>query len=570
VSEITYTPLLKRLILLMAMISIIAFQPKAYAQDLEKIGEEKAVTFSGSLNVGAWVYGSQGIEKRRSPFSWYISGSPTLTIYNLTLPFSFTISEQQRYFSQPFNRFGVSPYYKWVTLHGGYRSMYFSDYTLAGEVFLGGGVELNPGKFRFAAMYGRFRKAVEEVTDTSLNIPNLPASYKRMGYGMKVGFGSKSSFVDFIIFKAADDSSSLPQRPVNTPVRPMDNLVLGVRSNILIANRVTFNFDVSASALTLDTKTVESFEIPQELSPYQNLLTINQSTIFNTAGHASLHYNGDNFGLMFKVKRIDPGYQSLGIYYIQSDLIDYTVSPDLRLFKGKLYLKSSFGIRKDNLNNKKPAETRRTIGSAALNFNPTSKFGMSVNYANYGTSQASGLIQLNDSIRMSVVNTTYGGNIRFTNVNERIVSSFIIMTNYNEFNDQNQYTQDFTESSSVVGNASYNFSIVKTGTSFNVSYNVTNFKNNFSNVFSHGPVAGVSMQFLEKKLTAAVNLNYQKRRSDEVDDGGIFQGSLRFSYRIKDKHTFNLESFYTRNNSGNISSFTYNEQRISLRYGYTF
>ncbi len=569
-SEITYTPHIRRLFLLISILNIIVFQPNVYAQDLEKIGEEKAVTFTGSLNVGTWVYGSQGIENRRSPFSWYISGSPTLTIYNLTLPFSFTISEQQRYFSQPFNRFGVSPYYKWVTLHGGYRSMYFSDYTLAGEVFLGAGVELNPGKFRFAAMYGRFRRAVEEVSDTSLNIPNLPASYKRMGYGMKVGFGSTSSFVDFIFFKAADDSTSLLERPVTTPVRPMDNLVLGVRSNILIAKRVTFNFDVSASALTIDTKTVESFEMPQELVPYQNLLTINQSTVLNTAGHASLHYNGDNFGLMFKVKRIDPGYQSLGIYYIQSDLIDYTVSPDFRLFKGKLYLKSSLGYRKDNLNNKKLAETRRTIGSAAINFNPTTKFGMSVNYANYGTSQASGLIQLNDSIRMSVVNTTYGGNIRLTNVNERIVSSFIIMTNYNEFNDQNQYTQDFTESSSVVGNASYNFSIVKSGTSFNVSYNVTNFKNSFNDVFSHGPVAGFSMQFLDKKLTTAMNLNYQKRRIDAVGDGGIFQGSLRFSYRINKKHNFNLEGFYTKNNSGNVSSFSYNEQRLSLRYGYIF
>lgn len=555
---------------LVAVLICAGLLQELHSQDLEQIGEEKPVTFSGNLNVGTWIYGSNGIENRRTPFSWYISGSPTISIYNLTLPFSFTISEQQRYFSQPFNRFGVSPYYKWVTLHAGYRNMYFSDYTLAGEVFLGGGVELNPGKFRFAAMYGRFRRAVEEVTDTSLNIPNLPASYKRTGYGMKVGFGSNSSFVDFVFFKAADDSTSLQQRPVSTPVRPMDNLVVGIRSNILIARRVTLNFDISGSALTLDTKTIDDFEIPDELARYQNIVTINQSTVFKTAGHAALQYRGDDFGLQFRVKRIDPGYQSLGIYYIQSDLIDYTLSPDLRLFKGKLYLKSSFGIRKDNLNNIKPAETRRTIGSAAVNFNPTTKFGMSLNYANYGTSQASGLIQLNDSIRMSVVNTTYGGNVRFTNVNERFVSSFIIMTNYNQFEDENQYTKEFTESSSVIGNASYNFSIVKTGTSFNISYNVSNFSNNFNDVFSHGPVAGVSMQFLEKKLTTGINLNYQNRRVGEESDGGIFQASMRFSYRIKKKHTFNLDGFYTKNNSGNVSSFTYNEQRLSLRYGYTF
>ena len=542
----------------------------SYSQDLEQIGEDKPIKFSGSLNIGTWFYGSKGIQNRRSPVSWYLSGSPTISIYNLTLPFSFTISEQQRYFSQPFNQFGVSPYYKWITLHGGYRSMYFSDYTLAGEVFLGGGVELNPGKFRFAALYGRFRRAIEEETDTSLNIPNLPASYRRMGYGMKLGVGSSTNFIDFIFFKATDDSSSLSQRPINTPIAPMDNLVTGIRSNFLIANRISFGFDFSASALTTDTKTVESFQLPVELERFKNILIINQSTVLHTAGHASLQYTGDNFGLLFKIKRIDPGYQSLGIYYIQSDLIDYTVSPDIRLFKGKLYMKSSFGLRKDNLNDKKMAETQRTIGSMALNFNPSTKFGVSLNYANYGTSQASGLIQLNDSIRMSVVNTTFGGNARFTNMNERFVSSFVLMANYSEMNDQNQYTQAFTESNSIVGNFTYNFSLVKTGTSFNASYNYTRFNNNFNGVSTHGPVAGISNRFFDNKLTTSFNINYQKRSVEGTDDGGIFQSSLRFSYKIKKKHTINIEGYYTKNNSNNVSSFTYNEQRLSLRYGYVF
>lgn len=448
--------------------------------------------------------------------------------------------------------------------------MYFSDYTLSGEVFLGGGIELNPGKFRFAAMYGRFRKAIEEETDTSLNIPNLPASYSRIGYGMKIGFGSRASFFDLIIFKAKDDSTSLERRPTLAPITPMDNIVTGIRSKILIANRLTFNLDISASALTPDTRTIGSFELPSELEVANKFITINQSTVLHTAGHASLQYRAKNFGLLFKVKRIDPGYQSLGIYYIQSDMIDYTFSPDIKLFKGKFYLKSSLGMRKDNLSDKKMAETKRTIGSVAMNINPSSKFGISLNYANYGTSQASGTIQLNDSIRMSVVNTTYGGNVRFTGVNDRFTSSLIIMANYNDLSDQNQYTQEFTESNSVVGNVTYNFSFVESGLTFNISYNATQFNNNLNKVFTHGPNAGISKRFLDKKLNTSLNLNYQKRTNNSEDDGGIFQGSIRFSYKIKKKHTLNLEGYYTRNSSGNVSSYAFNEQRLSLKYGYVF
>jgi len=57
-----------------------------------------------------------GKEAYRKPFTWMLTGSPTLSVYGITLPFSFTISEQQRNFRQPFNKFGVSPYYKWAKL----------------------------------------------------------------------------------------------------------------------------------------------------------------------------------------------------------------------------------------------------------------------------------------------------------------------------------------------------------------------------------------------------------------------------------------------------------------------
>ncbi|MBK6370290.1 MAG: hypothetical protein IPF64_10820 [Flavobacteriales bacterium] len=36
--------------------------------------------------------------------------------------------------------------------------MNFSELTMSGQRFFGAGVELTPGHFRFAAMYGRLRK----------------------------------------------------------------------------------------------------------------------------------------------------------------------------------------------------------------------------------------------------------------------------------------------------------------------------------------------------------------------------------------------------------------------------
>jgi len=39
----------------------------------------------------------------------------------------------------------MSPYYKWITIHVGYRNINYSQFTLAGHTILGAGIELHPG-----------------------------------------------------------------------------------------------------------------------------------------------------------------------------------------------------------------------------------------------------------------------------------------------------------------------------------------------------------------------------------------------------------------------------------------
>ncbi len=547
------------------------FAPSLFGQNIENITKEKPVKLSGSLSLGSWYNHTTGINDRREPFSWYITGAPTVTLYGIVLPFSFTISEQQRYFSQPFNQFGVSPYYKWITLHAGYRSMYFSDYSYAGEIFLGAGVELNPGKFRFSAMYGRMRKAVEEVTDTTLQIPNLPPSYKRIAYGMKVGVGSATNFVDFILFKAIDDSASLKKRPVKSVIAPAANFVTGIKAGFLLLKHVSLGFDVSASALTRDLSLPDLGENASDISrKFDKTLPVNGSTVLLTAGNAFIGYASRHFGLRFKVRRIDPGYQSLGITYIQSDLIDYTLIPTFNLFKGKIRLNSSVGLRKDNLLGNKSAQTTRTIGSANLNIIPSNTYGFTLNYANYGTTQQSGLIQLNDSIQVSMVNETFGGTFRLTGVTEKRVSAFVIFGNFNRLQDRNEFTSSLTESESWVGNVNYSLSFVKAALNFSLSYTASFFTTAMRDILSTGPVIGVNKTFKENKFSMGTSLNYQARTVDNKNDGSVTQLNLNSRYTFLKKHSLSLDILVTNNTSSNISSYTFNEQRITFRYEYTF
>ena len=116
---------------------------------------------------------------------------------------------------QPFNQFGISPHYRWAKLHLGYNDLFFSPYTLANHRFRGVGLELNPGKLRFGAAYGRFRKPIaQEVInavpdeDAYLLEEPIPA-FGRRAWSAKLGFGTERSFVDLILLRGEDRPESI-------------------------------------------------------------------------------------------------------------------------------------------------------------------------------------------------------------------------------------------------------------------------------------------------------------------------------------------------------------------------
>src|SRR5215813_12929828 len=150
------------------------------AQNLEHIGKQKPFTFSGSIGGGLNFYNSNETSYTRDPFTWNLYGSFTPTIYSISLPFSFVVNQYSKSYTTPFAQFGISPTYKWIKLHLGYRNISMSPFTFDGQTFKGVGIELTPKMFRFAAFYGSLNKAISEDTTTGhLAQPQ----YGRKGYG---------------------------------------------------------------------------------------------------------------------------------------------------------------------------------------------------------------------------------------------------------------------------------------------------------------------------------------------------------------------------------------------------
>ncbi|WP_445737583.1 hypothetical protein [Mariniflexile sp.] len=142
----------------------------AHAQDIQNIANQKPFKISGTIGATTTFFNADGRTSNREPFSWAIQGNPTISIYGVDIPFSFTFSEQQRYFRQPFNQFGLSPTYKWATVHLGHQNLKWLEFSLAGHNFFGGGFEINPKKFRIGAVYGRFLRPIEPNAATGATV----------------------------------------------------------------------------------------------------------------------------------------------------------------------------------------------------------------------------------------------------------------------------------------------------------------------------------------------------------------------------------------------------------------
>jgi len=461
----------------------------------------------------------------------------------------------------------LSPTYKWATFHIGYRNLKFSDFTMAGVTFLGGGLELNPGKLRVGLFYGRFAKGISEdsVVAAQQGITIIP-TYERWGYGLKLGYGSVKNHIDFIATKLYDDTSSIKNS--NDNITPSSNVTVGVSSKFSVFKRIHGTVDGGLSLITKDIR-LDTLPFP-ELNQYKSILPINASTMINPAFKAGIGYSGKLFDISVQSDYIGPNYESLGIYFIQNDLFRTTIRPKLKLFKRKLNISGSYGIQSDNVADQKIATTTRLIQSGNISLSLIKGLILQGNFSNYGTDQSSGKIQLNDSIRVSQVNQCFGGSIMYSKMGEKIFTNVSATYNQQSLNDLNVVTAKYTESdiktTSLMIGMSHSPSKLSLG--LGLLYNDINVST--GNSVGFGPSLSFSSSLFKGKVSFNSNASYQSRRVNSNSDGNILTVSSNLTINAWDNHRIGLRSQYSKNNSSSQSIFLLTQNRIGFTYGYSF
>jgi len=538
-----------------------------HGQDLSNIKSEKFFKVSGNLGASMVFYQVDGRETLRPDFSWMVVGSPVVSIYGITFPFSMTISDQHRSFSQPFNKIGVSPYYKWAKLHLGYRNPVFSQYTLGGHTILGVGGEFTPGKFKIGVMHGRLFKQVNS-DPLLLSDPNKYRTpfYKRNGTGFMLGYGGSSNFVNISFFHGLDVISSVNEE-TGAMIKPAENAVFSIETKQKIAKGFEFGLEFARSAFTED---IQNDSLINNSAIFSGIIKTNATTTESNVIDTYVGYNNETFGLKLRFKQVDPGFRSMGTYYIQNDYRNITIEPHYSFGNKKYNLNGSFGFQIDNIKKLTPYQTNRTIGSLGFSAMPWKWYKADINVSNYSTTMSRGLSEIDDMMKVSQTTRSLNVNQNFNFTKEIFGHNFFVMFNNQQLKDNNKSSATFNNYSSNMVSGSYLVSYIPKSMSLSVTYNLSMFDLANNNTKVHGPVIAYSAAFLKNKLSFSLSNSFYKTIVNNNDDNNLNIFSLNSSYRIAKKHRFRLSYYNHKNKSLNGSLIEFTENKGEIGYSFTF
>ena len=540
-----------------------------FAQDTTK---QKDFSLNGSVGLNGIFYHSSDTIAHRSPFSYVLSVNLEARYKELYVPVTITYSEQERSYRQAFNQFGVSPHWRWITAHFGYRNVNYSSYTLAGHTVMGAGVDLNPGLLRVGFMYGKFNRNTP-YDNYSLFV--TPPTFSRKGYAARLGIGNKDNFLDFIILNIKDDSTSLAFNPFSTDTNnlndktpPAQNVIGGYNSKFNFTKKLWFESEgaISVTTTNLIADTLDGVSDNEWLMKLNGIIPLNLSTEFYSALRAALGYKEKLWSAKIQYKRIDPGYQSFGAYYFNNDLENITFEPTMKLFKKKIYFRGSIGYQHDNIKNTKRATSYRTIGSAYVSYNPLKEFSLDLGYSNYGSSQGNGRLPLVDSIMLKQTTTNYIFTPRYSIFKTDKTHTFMLNLNHMKLNDKNQFTAEFNnlQLTNVLLNYSIGLIPLKAAFSFGINYTYLTIYNQKNS--SIGLVLGANKWLLKNRCSVNASASINKSDYNNLNSW-VTNFFASGSYILTKNHSFNINLYYIGNYySGPKKSI--NEIKIDIGYAY--
>ena len=543
-----------------------------------KSQKSKKIKFSGSLGLSYDYYNYSaynyfGFRPRYEPNIFHLNINARLQMGRyLSIPFGINISNRKvsynlpnipnenlvEYVQNPRNNIHIDPSYKWFKAHLGSHTPQYSTLTTGDIQIFGLGFSMNPGKFILAANYGVSQTAIKP--DILLN---TPGAYKQTMVGVQLGYGKEKGdkFV-FNLVKIKDDISSI-NTSSSVGYDPVEGISVSPLLKIKLFKHLIFKTE---TAVSLYTSNLKALALPSNNffpSQLNNYITLNSSSVFDFAHNTSLTWKSKDFLLGGQIKYIGPGYMPIGYRNIEKDIIDYKINTGFKLFRKKLHLKGSIGIRTNNINNTTLVSTKRLLASLNVFGKISKQFSFNASYTNFGFNNNQNL----PALRIEMINNSFSfsPSYRFKSRNKQHVISMNL--SLNNLDMYNVASLSFITTKTQTFNTNYN--VIFKNIPLSLGTNILLLKNKSAvlDMSISNFVINAGYKFYNKKIKPSLSIGYMNIRRLGFSADNRFVTKFKLKYKVNKKLSIKMLYTLTNNDYGTIhpgASVTENKAQISI------
>ncbi|MFZ4797553.1 MAG: hypothetical protein ACOYMA_08655 [Bacteroidia bacterium] len=570
------------LIVVVSLIAFSFFYNAVYAQNTKPKSKFK-VTGGINLSQDFFLYQSNDTLFRpyRPKSFTRIAAYTTFSYGKFSLPFSFSYILQQKgseNINSPipssfslkdllnnYNQLSFSPTFGKLQINLVTQVPKYSELSCGDLPIFGVGFDWKPKRFRAAAFYGISQRGI-----SSDSINRVVGSYQRTSFGGKLGLGEEEKSHFYInLVKHDDDINSAV---VNSQgLLPQENLVISIDNKLVFLKKFFIKSELGLSAYSNNLKigTLESDSITLSINPIlKSLFKPRFSSSYGAAFVGSFGYKGIYWGFTTLGRAYSPEYRTLSYPFFQSDRIEWLVEPYFILFKSKVSLNGSIGVRKDNFFAKKLTVNTQTIGSANLTIMPTSNWMINLMYANFGMQNNIA----NDTLRIQNIFSSYGINTSYTILRKKF--NHVIMFSFfkNEFEDFNIVSGNFSNNITTTNTLGYSLNFLKIPLTLSTSGTIA------ENTIFLGTLkinmASINANYVlgkSKKTNIGLGFNIIQTKLIESTPDLNFTNTLTLSYKLAKKLNIGTNATLNLLRYGSIKPGIANtESSIRLFANYSF
>ena len=369
----------------------------AKAQDLEQLDlKPPRVELSGSLTGGLRLFNSNRPNLyNNSDFGYIGIARINLKVGNFLLPFSYRLGDQLNLPNIPaFRYWGLSPRYKGLTLHLGYRSNRFSRNTLENIQQYGLGLEWQVKDFNFKVSKGILnRDRIGRVIFNTTITPLRERPYIAAAAAYKKGYNE----LTVAVLSAKEAANS-------TDTIAVKNRVVEIVAGKSLGKKIRTKISVAGSYTERDRAPLFSFFEDKDWLVQTGNFLGGQPNLTTKTGlllDASAGYHAKRFSLAASIRQVDAGFETFGRNFQLNDLRAYTLKTGIHLLKHKLIFNASVGIEENNIRELRANQSERFITNANLSYRASSGASLQLNLSNFNLEKANEFVVGRDSFNFS-------------------------------------------------------------------------------------------------------------------------------------------------------------------------